>query len=65
MSRDANSTDFARSEASRNGSKSVASSACTALLIHGFSPFNARLLITCDSAFYAIIACKIQALFTN
>ena len=47
------STDYAPSRAgqytSRNGSKSV-------LLIHGFSPVNARLLITCDTAFYAIIA---------
>ena len=25
------------------------------MLIHGFSPVNARLLITCDTAFYAII----------
>ena len=64
------STDYARSRAgqytSRNGSKSVApvlsywklrSRALTAreLSIHGFSPVNARLLITCDIAFYAII----------
>ena len=27
-----------------------------ALLIHGFSPVNARLLITCGTAFYAIIS---------
>ena len=25
------------------------------LVLHGFSPVNARLLITCDTAFYAII----------
>ena len=30
-------------------------SAWIALFIHGFSPVNARLLITCDTAFYAII----------
>ena len=30
-------------------------SAWIALLIHGFSAVNARLLITCDIAFYAII----------
>ena len=55
---------------SRNGSKSVAplrtywklrSRALTArawipLLIHGFPSVNARLLITCDTAFYAIIS---------
>ena len=54
---------------SRNGSKSVASvrsysklrsRALTArelpcFLIHGFSTINARLLITCDTAFYAIM----------
>ena len=55
--------------ASRIGSNSVATvraywklrsrepcinSAWIALLIHGFSPVNARLLITCDTAFYAI-----------
>ena len=30
-------------------------SAWIALLIHGFLPVNARLLITCNSAFYAVI----------
>ena len=29
------------------------------LLIHGFSPVNARLLITCDTAFYAIMVLTI------
>ena len=33
-----------------------------ALLIHGFSPVNAWLLITCDTAFYAII-CIIYTYF--
>ena len=62
------STDCARSKAgqhtSRNGSKSVPrydhieinsawfASVWFALLIHGFSPVNARLLITCDTVFF-------------
>ena len=69
------STDYARSSAgqniSRDGSNSVApvqaywklrSRAFTAreLLIHGFSPVNARLLITCGTAFYAIMLDKIH-----
>ena len=29
-------------------------------LIHGFSPVNARLLITCDTAFYAITNFKFR-----
>ena len=57
----------ARQYTSRNDSKSVAqvrlywklrsciNSVWIALLIHGFSPVNARLLITCDTAFYAIM----------
>ena len=66
------STDYTRSRAgqytSRDGSSSVApvraywkvrSSAWIALLIHGFSPVNARLLITCDTAFYAIMPDRI------
>ena len=62
------STDCARSGAGqyipRNGSKSVApvrsywKLRSRALLLHGFSPVNARLLITCDTAFYAIIPLK-------
>ena len=63
------STDYARSRAgqytSRDGSNFVAliqaywkpciNSAWIVLLIHGFSPVNARLLIMCGIAFYAII----------
>ena len=62
------STDYAPYRAgqytSRNGSKSVApvrsywklhSRAFTSRELHGFSPVNARLLITRDTAFYAII----------
>ena len=61
------SSDHVRSRAgqytSRKGSKSVTlvrsywklRSAWIALLIHGVSPVNARLLITCGTAFYAII----------
>ena len=57
------STDYARYMArqyiSHNGSKSVAPvrsyGQLRSLLIHGISPVNARLLITCYTAFYAII----------
>ena len=38
--------------------KPCINSAWIDLLIHGFSPVNARLLITCDTAFYAITCCK-------
>ena len=70
MSRELISTDYARLRAgqrtSRTGSKSMAlvrsywklrSRALTwiALLIHVFSPVNARLLIMCDTAFNAIM----------
>ena len=36
-------------------SRALRNSARNALLIHGFSPVNARLLITCGTAFYALI----------
>ena len=58
------STDYARSRAwqfaSRNSSKSVAPVRAywklrSRALIHGFSPVNARLLMTFGTAFYAII----------
>ena len=39
-------------------------SAWIALLIHGFSPVNARLLITCDTAFYAIILLRLDTSYT-
>ena len=35
---------------------------CDALLIHSFSPVSARLLLTCDTAFYAIIYVELQLL---
>ena len=60
-------TDYARSRAGQytscDGSNSVDPVQAywklrsRALLIHGFSPVNAWLLITCDTVFYAIIWC--------
>ena len=35
------------------------------MLIHGFSPVNARLLITCDTAFYAIIGCNVILIYSQ
>ena len=38
--------------------KPCINSAWIALLIYGFSPVNARLLITCGTSFYAIVFFK-------